>query len=476
MTQLSKHFYWLWLVVIFVGVGALVGVGSLAWKRLNRATGGDITAATGQEAPPEDQSAPDDPDMTEPDARIAVKVIHPKKGSMERLSVQPGSIMSFASVHLFAKVDGPLKVQNVDAGDVIKKGDVLAVVDVPELDAQLKRNKAAVKQAQSRVKQMTARITSAEADLEAAKASVTRAEATFKSAKAWVHFRDLQYKRIFDLWTKGSIEQRLVDEAKEHLEAAIETENSSREDIAVNKAKVSACAAKIEQAKADLEEAKAEVNVAKAELERVRVRIEFATIVAPFDGVVTKRNFNPGDYIRAANESGSMALFTVERTDLFRVVVQIPDRDVPYTDKGDTAYVEIDALPGPKIPAKVSRIYTKEDPQTRLMPIEVDLKQTSKGNIRSGMYGKVTIVLDEERNLISIPSKCVTSKAADGIGYVWVVRDGVAHQVPIVLGNDNGNRIAVLDGLHLEDEVVVSPPSNLTETDVNATPVADKTR
>ena len=77
-------------------------------------------------------------------AGVSVEVIHPKKGSLERLSTQPGSIQPYESVRLFAKVPGFLKKQNVDINDRVKKGEVLAVVDVPELESQLKRNKAGV--------------------------------------------------------------------------------------------------------------------------------------------------------------------------------------------------------------------------------------------------------------------------------------------------------------------------------------------
>src|SRR5216684_8852157 len=103
---------------------------------------------------------------------VAVKFTHPQKGILERLSTQPGTIQAYESVRLFAKVPGFLKTLNVDIGDHVKKGDVLAVVDVPEIEAQVERNEAAVEQAKAKVDQMHARIDSAKADREAAKAAV----------------------------------------------------------------------------------------------------------------------------------------------------------------------------------------------------------------------------------------------------------------------------------------------------------------
>jgi len=392
----------------------------------------------------------------------------PKKGLLDRLSTQPGSIQAYESIRLFAKVPGFLKRQHhangapVDIGDRVKKGDVLAVVDIPELEAQLKRNTAAVKQANSRVTQMKARVNSAKADLDAVKAAVTRAEASERSSAAWVRYRTLEYERMKDLAELKSIEIRRVDESKEHLEASIETELSSKETITATKANVVASQAKIEHAQADVEEAEAEIDVAKAELEKVQVQVAYATIVAPFDGVITQRRFFPGDYIRSANEGGNEPLLTIDRTDLFRVVVQIPDRDVPFADPGDTAYVLIDALPGRKLPAKVSRIASYEDPQTRTMRVEIDLPNPT-GKIRQCMYGQVTIVLDQEKDLNSIPSSCVVAKLDDGKGTVFVVRDGLAHQVTVRLGADNGLRVAVLEGLTGDDEVILHPGNAISD-------------
>ena len=451
MINVRKVSHWLLLTAI-----VLVGIGSLAWgiKRLSPRTPMPVAIAAEKGGPE------DDPEI--PDTKIPVKVIHPQKGLLERLSTQPGSIQAWESVRLFAKAPGFLEKQTVDIGDRVKKGDVLAVVAVPELEAQVKRNQAAVKQTRARVDQMKARVVCAEADLLAAKAAVTRAEAAARSAAAWVRYRHLQLGRMEALVKSKSIEQKLEDEAKENYEATVESELAAKETITANKAKVMAALAKIDLAKADVEEAKAEIEVAQADLERVSVQVAFATITAPFDGVITQRVFFPGDYIRSANEGANEPLLTVQRTDRMRVIVQIPDRDVPFTDPGDDAFVLIDALPGRKLPAKVSRIASFEDAQTRLMRVEIDLPNPT-GKIRHGMYGQVTIVLDQDKDHFSIPSTCVTSRPEEGKGTVYVVRDGHAHQVAIRLGTDNGLRVTVLDGLTREDEVILQPGNTLAD-------------
>ena len=441
--------------VLITGI-ILLGLGGLAWGISHRTRNHATSVAIAKEREKEPE-----PEQDEPDTKIVVKVVHPKKGATERLSTQPGSIQAFESVRLFAKVPGFLKKQNVDIGDRVKRDQVLAIVDVPELQTQVRRNGAAVNQARSRVVQMKARVNSAKADLDAARAAVTQAEATAKSSAAWVRFRALQFQRMKDLFAAKSIEERLVDESKERYEASIETELSAKAAITTTKAKVVACDAKIDQAQADVVEAEAEVEVTQAELEKAQVQVAFATITAPFDGVIASRGFFPGDYIRSANDGGiNEPLLTVQRTDLMRVVVQIPDRDVPFTDPGDTAEVLIDALPGRKFSAKISRIGRSEDPQTRLMRVEIDLPNPT-GQICHGMYGQVTIVLDQEKGVLSIPSSCLVGKQEDGKGTVYVVRDGQAHQVSVTLGMNNGLRIVVLSGLSLDDEVVLQPTNAL---------------
>ena len=198
--------------------------------------------------------------------------------------------------------------------------------------------------------------------------------------------------------------------------------------------------------------------------------------------------------MRAANEGSNIdPLFTVNRTDLFRVVVLIPDRDVPFTDVGDLAEIEIDSLPGKKFQGKVSRFAESLDPQTRLMRVEIDLPNPT-GQLKQGMYGQVSIVLDQERGLWSIPTSCLVvqngeskipastgnirfdfptrqpTKNAGDESAVFVVRDNRLKLIPIRLGTNNGLCAAVLSGLTATDEVVLNPNPSLTDgAEVTAT-------
>jgi RND family efflux transporter MFP subunit len=410
------------------------------------------------------RAAADPVSPPEPQAQGAAHVatVRPRAGDMDRTTTQPGSVQSYEFADLYAGVSGYLKTQTVDIGDRVKGGQVLAAVDVPDLEKTVQKYRAALDQADARVKQMLAHVTSAKADLKAAQAGVTLAEANAKSKAAELRFRQKQLDRMKDLFASRSIDERLVDEHVERRDATQEAERAARAAISNAEAQVAAAQAKIEQAEADVVETRAEVDVAKADLEKAQVMVRFATVVAPFDGVITHRGYFPGDYVRAATESGGrLPLFTVERTDRMRVVVQVPDRDVPYTDPKDPADVELDALPGQKFRGRVSRIASSEDPQTRLMHVEIDLPNPD-GKICQGMYGRVTILL-QKSDLLSVPSPCVVDRSSDGKGAVYVVRAGVARRVPVRIGGDNGQKVGIISGLTPDDAVVVRPGNDLAD-------------
>jgi HlyD family secretion protein len=387
--------------------------------------------------------------------------VHPIRGEMKRVTVQPGSVQSYASADLYTQVSGYLKTQTVDIGDRVKVGQALAVIDVPGLEQQVARDTAMVEQAHAKVAVAKAHVDTARADLEVANSTVVKTEAAAASAKAMHKLREEQLTRYRELYASKSIDERLVQEKEEANTAAVEAEHSALAAIATAKAQVTAATAGVVQAQADVANAEASVKVAQAELGKSKVLIQFATITSPYNGVITRRNFWEGDFIKAAPEgTAPVPLLSVERTDLMRVVIQVPDRDVPFTNPGRPATVELDALPNQKFKAKVSRIAESEDPQTRLMRTEVDLPNP-KSLIRKGMYGRVVIELEENSDRLSVPSSAVVDRMEEGKANVYVVRDGKATLVPVEIGIDNGLRVEIISGLKPDDDVVVDAPSNL---------------
>lgn len=387
--------------------------------------------------------------------RPRVEVIAPTAGGLERTAVQPGSVHAFESANLYAKVSGYLKSQSVDIGDRVKLGQVLAVIDMPELYKEADRRAAELKQSQAQVAQMKAHVATAVADARVADANIKQYEAQVAREQATLSFADKQYNRIKSLFQLNSVDEKLVDEKEDRLAAARAAERAAQSSLLAAQALASSAQAKIEQANADLTEAEARVDVIRAELEKTKVMLNYCQIISPYNGVITARNFHPGDFIRAADQGAAEPLLNVAKTDLMRVVLQIPDDDVPFTGPGDKAMVDIDALPGRTFTGKVARVADAEDPTTRTMRTEVDLPNPN-GILREGMYGRVTVVLHERpANAFTIPSSCLVGQSGEGHGFVYVVEGGRLRRKAVKIGADNGVLTEILAGLSKDDQVVV---------------------
>ena len=443
-TEIQKRSPWGWVLLVLL-LAAVLGGGVYLFS--NRGT----PQANGQES-------------TRLSRGTLVEVVHPTVGGAERTTTQPGSVEAFQWAPLYAEVSGYLANEPADIGTQVTEGQVVAKISVPDLEKLVQQHRAGLTRAVARVKQMKARVDSAQADVQTAEAGIVQAVANRKSAQARREFRDKQYKRLKALYASRTVDERVVDESLDQFTASVEAENAAVAAISTAKAQKTAAEAKLEQARADVKEAEAEVGVVQAELDKAEVDVKFATITSPYTGVVTQRSVHKGAFIRAANLGGDEPpLVTVARVDKVRVIVQVPDLDVPYIQPGDPATVEIDALPNTKFPGTVARLSDSEDPNTRLMRAEIDLANP-KGVLRQGMYGRVTIVLDRDgKKSLSIPSSAVVSRSEGKKGTVYVVKDGHAHQVPVQLGSDNGLRVAVYKGLTIKDRVIDNPPPDLTD-------------
>jgi multidrug efflux pump subunit AcrA (membrane-fusion protein) len=166
----------------------------------------------------------------------AVRVVKPTSGGIERTTTQPGTVESFDFADLFSKVSGYLSKQDVDIGDRVKKGQVIAEISVPELREELRQANAALAQARAQVEQMKARVATAEADFEAATAMIERAKADLDHTASTRSFRKKQFDRISELFELKSIDERLVDEKQEQLDAALAAESAARAAIITTKA------------------------------------------------------------------------------------------------------------------------------------------------------------------------------------------------------------------------------------------------
>jgi HlyD family secretion protein len=439
-----------------VAVAALVAFAAFHWTRSTPAPQPTAEAPAEQaadEAPTGDAAVPAPP--------LRVDVIRPSVGSMARSITEPGTVKAFDYADLYAKVSGFLLEQSVDIGDSVKKGQLLARISAPELAQAVDQAKAQLEQAKAQVQLTVAAIARAQADLKAANANVSEKESDLKRETAYLAFRQIQYERIKNLYDLKAVEEKLVDQNIKERDAAREAKNAAEAAIETAKAEVAAKKAKITEAEADLANAKAKVQVSDAVLAKARVFVDYLDIHSPYTGIITKRSFHAGDFIRAADQgSGGTPVLIVARTDKMRVIVKMPESDVPYTDPGDPAVIEFDALPGKEIHATISRIGNSLDLNDRTMRVEIDLENTSN-ELRDGMFVHVTIQLTRSTKEVSVPSTCLQSSPDGTTTSVYVVRNDEAQLIPVKVGRDSGIQAEILGGLKPDDRVVKHPTADL---------------
>ncbi len=416
-----------------------------------------------REAPPTKGRTP--PGEKAGSQRLRVLTVTPHKGGIQRTSSQPATIEAFSFADLYPKVSGNLKKQTVDIGDSVREGEVIAEIDAPEFQKALNQAEATLAKARTQVALTQAKVQTAKAEAQAAAAEVKQTEAELVKATAFLEFRSKQYERIKALFERKSIEERLVDEKEEEREAARGAEQTARAAILTAKAQAASAEARVVQAVAAVDDAKSDVQVAEANVAKAAVFVEYTRIVSPYTGVVTRRSYHVGDFIRAAEEGGTTPVLTVARTDVMRVVVLVPERDAAFTDPGDPAVVELDAVPDAKFRGKVARIANSEDRVTRSMRTEIDLKNTSK-RLRDGMFGHVTIYLSEESDRMTVPATSVV-QVGNGKTAVFLVRDGKAHRQIVKAGRNDGIRVEIHSGLAADSLVIERPSEDL----VDGTPV-----
>jgi RND family efflux transporter MFP subunit len=388
-------------------------------------------------------------------APVAVETVRPTPGGIVRTSSQIGTVHPFEVAELYAKVSGYLKPPlRADYGDHVKRGQLLAEIDDPEIVKEAERAEAELTQSQAKVKQAEANVETAEADQKAAETAVEQAQAEVERTAARRTYRAKVLKRYQDLVRRKAVPQEVVDEYEDNYQSALADEHAAKAARATAESKAVAAKAHVTLAKADLAEARATVKVDEANLAKARVLVDYTRITSPYDGVVTDRRFFPGAFIRSAAEGSTVPLLTVARNDIVRVVTMVPDRDVPFVDVGDPAEVTLDALGSEVLKGKVSRFADTEDPTSRTMHTEIDLPNRD-GRIRPGMYGIARIILDNSTRAATLPAMCLVGEAEKGEAEVFVVKDGKAERTKIRIGADDGLRVEVVSGLAPGDEVIL---------------------
>jgi RND family efflux transporter MFP subunit len=417
-----------------------------------------------------------------PPAPPRVDTVKPTRGVLERVTKQPGNTIGDRSVEVVPEVAGYIEEQPVDIDTPVKKGDLLVKIRVPELHALMEKQAAAHELARAQVEEAKAAWLTAQADREAVGEKIQEAKARLKAARSTLAFRARQKERYKELHRLGSIDGRLVDEQRDRYDAAEQAKIAAEAALRSAEFQEKAAVARVDQSLASFRAAGQKVRVAKGEWEHAKSLVGFATIRAPFDGMVTRRNFFRGNFVQAATGPRAVPLLRVDQIDKVRVVVFVPDRDVRYCCKGLPATVVFDHLHGGTYQAAVSRVSRSEDRLTKTMRVEIDLPNAD-GRITLGAYARVSIVLEKLPNALSIPAAALVVEDAERYAArkgkrdadraeVFVVHDGKARLREVRTGMNNGELVQVLEGLS-DHEEVVKRPGGLADGDaVDARPAA----
>jgi len=269
---------------------------------------------------------------------VRVKTVSVVQKEVTKSTKQPATIVPYYETQIRSKVEGYVSAVNVDMGDVVKAGQSLARIDVPEMQSQRDAALAQVALLQAKEKEASAGVALAKATVQAAKARLEQSRSQLLEKEALFAAADAEFNRTQELVRRGSLQERLLDEATKNRESAKASQAAVLSSVQSAEAEVGVSEAKQLGTAALLESAVAETQVARKQLEELEVMLGYSNITAPFDGVISARHANLGDLI---GDSSNESLFILEQTNLVRVQIAIPAVQAPFVQVGDKLALEL---------------------------------------------------------------------------------------------------------------------------------------
>jgi RND family efflux transporter MFP subunit len=349
-----------------------------------------------------------------PSAAVATVQLRPAVSSI----TVPGVFQAYQDVLIHAKVSGYIKQIFVDIGDRVHTGEVLAILEVPELNAQVDAAKAAVQRDQS--------------EIQRTRHDVSRAMAIH----AALHTEYARLKTAADTMP-GLVAQQEID-------------NKQAADLSSE--------AQIDEAKSAYAAAQAKMSEDAATLEHYKALQAYSYVRAPFDGVITFRYADTGALIAAGTDesTNAMPIARLAQSGLLRLRMPVPESDADYMRIGGPAVVRVQAT-GERINAKIVRFTRSMDRSTRTMLTEVDIPNKDL-HLAPGMYADTTFPLNRDGNAMMVPIDAIVEGDQP---YVLIV-DDTNHVVksPVVLGIQGPNYYQVIRGVKVGDRVIVGNQSD----------------
>ena len=325
-----------------------------------------------------------------------------------------GAFRPYQEVDVHAKVAGYIRRIYVDVGDQVKAGQVLAILEVPELNAQ---------------------VAGARADLRRDQDAIRRSESDIQRAQSTYTAYHSAYTRL-----------KQASESRPGLIAEQELDDSMAKDKEAE--------AQTESARAMLSESQSQLAVAQADLDRLSALEAYSHITAPFAGVVTKRYADTGALIQAgtASETQSMPVVQLAEWSRLRLVVPVPESAVPALQLGSVVKVHVSAM-NRDFDGKVARFADSLNQETRTMHTEIDVANTD-GALKDGMYAEAKITLKQQTNVLTVPIQAL-DRNSSGASVLIVDPGGHVELRQVKLGVEGSNRVEVVSGLAENDRVII---------------------
>ncbi len=341
---------------------------------------------------------------------VAVKVETASFAEWPALYEATGTVTARTTAVVASRVMGYVRQVGFQAGDRVRKGQLLVEIDSRDLETGVRQAEAARREAEEALQEVEGAIATAKANLELA-------EATFR--------------RMEDLYQKKSISTQEFDEASARLKVA---------------------RAGYEMAAAKRKQVSARVSQASEGVAAAGIMREFTRVTAPFDGVVTEKRVEAGDLA-----SPGMPLAVIEQPGAYRLEASVEESRIGNIRAGQPVTVTLDAL-GRTLEARVSEIMPAADPASRTNIVRINLPDLA--GLRSGLFGRAAFALGQ-RKVLSVPAGAIVEQGQ--LRSVLVAENGYARARLIVVGDARQDRREVLSGLSEGDRYIFPVPPGLTD-------------
>jgi len=353
----------------------------------------------------------------------------------------PGSVEGFETTRLMSRIEGYLKQVNVNIGDAVTEGQLLAVIDSPEFEAEVERRR-----------QM---LVKAKVDVRSREAEVAQAQAFLNQQMALKSLRDSELERNRNLVQGGAFTQVKLEEA-EYAVAAVAASIQRGE-------------ADVRTAMAHVDSAIASVGVAAAEHVKSVKMEAFTKILAPFDGLIVSRMFDPGTLIQPSGGKEGKPLFDIASVEMVRVILFVPMEDSAQLDVGDEVVLHsLPDAPGETFSGSISRIAKAFHGGSRMMRAEIDLQNPADAaghrKLKTAGYGKVDVTLNKYQGIATVPRTAVANSR--GQDYVLVVDGSDRCRLQNVeVAVTNGHTLGLAAGVEIGQRVIVDNSGEVEEGD-----------